>query len=84
MIRPLQKISLPADHGPSLPDFQRGWQEASILETFLTAHQTHPTASAETAGAAGAAETETAGATGAANHVTNSQASRIQVRTKKV
>jgi hypothetical protein len=70
MIRQLRKNSLPADHGPSLPDFQRGWQEASVtVLTFLTAHQTHQTASAETAGAAGAAETVTAGATGAAKNL---------------
>ncbi len=59
MILPLRQISLPATHFPSHPDFQRGWQEASIIEKFLNAHQkppqspiqnSQPAASIETAG----------------------------------
>ena len=42
MIEPQRQISVPVSCGPSHHDFQRGWQEASVLQKFLEAHQKCP------------------------------------------
>jgi len=42
MIEPKRQISVPISCGPSHCDFQRGWQEASVLQKFLEAHQKCP------------------------------------------